>query len=113
MILTLLLNLTAYSQVISTQTKKEIVTTLERYPIVLKELKVCDSIVIKQNTLIQGLESQISQYETLVTNKNIQIQGFEQQKKLYKKELKRSKNRNTRNLILGGGALLGVLLLLN
>lgn len=115
LIVTLLLNSIAYSQItcIPETTKREIVITLESYPIVLNELNAANNIIDSQNALIVDLKQQIENYIKLTSIKDAQLTNFNEQKQAYEKQLKRSKRRNTRNLILGGGALLGVLILSN
>ncbi len=111
--LILIANSIAYSQPINipVESKKEIVSTLEAYPVVLAELDAADQLIKNQKLIILNLEKQIFEYSKLVDNKDAQILNSKDKNRLSEKEIKRLKRRNTRNVIFGGAAIIGFILI--
>ena len=98
-----LLSWTAYSQPtgIPLETKKEIVKTLESYPIVLQELNIANALIENQKSVINNLELQIEQHKALESNLTNQVVNLKEQGGLHEKELKRLRRKNNKTLILG------------
>ena len=91
-----LVSSTAYSQPTSIPevTKREIITTLESYPVVLRELEVANVLLESQKAIIAHLNNQIKQHNALMDNKNLQIGNLHNQKYEYATEVKRLKKKN-------------------
>ena len=113
LIIIVLTNWIAYSQTISIpeESKREIVITLESYPIVLKELDAANNIIDSQNTLIVDLKQQIENYIELNSIKDAQIINFNEQKQVYTKQIKKLNRKKNSTLIIGGAVLIGVLII--
>lgn len=89
------------------ETKQDIVSTLQAYPLVLQELKVteqaldlCNEIRQQDNLIIENKDKQI-------TNLELQVKNVETQNTLLKKQIRRVRNK----FIIGGGVLVGILIL--
>ena len=110
----LLVSLTVYSQPtnIPDSTKRELVITLESYPIVLRELDVANQLIENQQLTIEKLQLQIVQHNLLVKTKNSQIKNLEEQIEVHTIEVKKLKRKST-TLILGGGIIVTTLIVLS
>lgn len=87
----MMLNLTAYSQItgIPKETKQEIVSTLEAYPIALQEIEILLQVNKELIELTKESENKISIYKEIFKSQQEEIENLIQQKKEYKKKLEK------------------------
>lgn len=104
LIIILLVSSTAYSQTIDIpeETKREIIITLESYPVVLQELNVAKQLIETQKDIINTLNKEIEQLGKLIQNKDSQIANLQSQKSSYRLENKRLKRKKNKTLVVAG-----------
>ena len=96
---------------ISKEIKKEVVSTLVAYPLVLNELKLTNEALGVCNEIRAIQESEITIRDSQINNLNSQIDILDKQNELFRQQLKKSKGGTFKVAAIGVATIVGIILI--